>query len=219
MHQPTTSIEDHLIDNISHAKDPMNSSSRSALHMSLSEPTTIMTDAEDETIVSSAVSVKRIKLSSIRKVKNTEKRKETENADIKPINPLDNNGNISAILRSAVSGLPMNKLPNMDETKKVNSSITLETTLSASSTIPLKTGKVKVSKIQGSKIIKNQRPRASSVGSISNIQLDKSSIVVRPMADHSKASMLAVDGKANTSSGVTVRKVLRKRTTSHSHRT
>jgi hypothetical protein len=177
-----------------------------------------MTDVEDKTIVSSEVSVKRIKRSSIIKANNNKKLNEIEDVDINPTNQRHSNGNISAIPRSTVTGPRMNKLPNMAGKNRKNSNVTLETNLSTASTIPLKTVKVNVTKIPRSKTGKTQRPRASSVGNISSIHLKNPFIEMGPITNNSKSSMLATNGKANTGNGVTVTRVTRKRTTSHSHR-
>ncbi len=210
IYQPRTLRKDHLVDNIPYAKD------LTALHISLSDSATTMTDLE-ESKISSTISVKRIRRASIVKMNNKEKPDKTENVDIKSENHRDNNGNSAVTQRSAVTIVRVKKVPNMEETYKSTSNTSRQEMLSATSTIPKKTAQVNITKISRSNTPKTQRPRAASVGNVDIVQLNKSSVEMQPIRNHSKTSTLATNGKANTGNGVVVTKIPKKLTALHSY--
>jgi hypothetical protein len=166
--------------------------------------------------VQSTVSVTKIRRLNMAKENNTEKPIETENMDKKPINNRNSNENLRDIQRSAMTVFRMNKVSNMDETEKKNSNAVRQGTLSAVSTIPSNTTQVNVIKIPRNKTSTSQRRRASSVGNVSIIHLEKPSVEIRSIADRSKTSASTVDGKQKTSNGVIVTKLSKKSTAAHS---
>jgi hypothetical protein len=78
------------------------------LPKSLPESTVSVTDVEQEHMVPSTVSVKRIKRTNIMNMNNTENLDETKNSDIQPANHRDRNGNSSAI-ESTMLTIPSNR--------------------------------------------------------------------------------------------------------------
>jgi hypothetical protein len=104
----------------------------------------------------------------------------------------------------------------MNETEKRNSNALRQGTLNAASTIPSKPIQVNVIKIPRNKTSTSQRRRASSVGNVSIIHLEKPSVEIRSIADRSKTSASTVDGKQKTSNGVIVTKLSKKSTAAHS---
>jgi hypothetical protein len=136
--------------------------------------------------------------------------------DIKPENHRDNNGNTSVTQYSAITAVRVKNVTNMDETAKSNSNTSRQENLSATSIMPRKTAQAFVAKIPRSKTTKNQHLRAASVGNVGIDQLDKSCVEMGPIANHSKTSMLATDGKAYTDNRAVVTKISRKLTAFHS---
>jgi hypothetical protein len=197
----------------------MTSYSPSNLHISLPDSTTRVTDVEKEQHnVSSTVSVKRIKRSDMMNMNNTENLDETKESDIQPGNHRDRHENNAAIRRPSVTVLGMNKLPNTDKTNRRNLGVTQQNARSTMLTMPSNNAQnINATRIPQNKTSKSQRPRAASVGDVSTIHLDKSSIEMQTISDRSKAPTGAAHGKANTSNGVVVTKISRKLAASQSY--
>jgi hypothetical protein len=102
------------------------------------------------------------------------------------------------------------------ETDKSMPNTSQQKTPSAKSTISKKTSEVKVTKISRNKTATTQRRRSSSVGNLSIIHLDRSSIEMQLMANRLKTPMFSTNSKANKGNGVTVIKLPRKLTASQS---
>jgi hypothetical protein len=211
--------KDRLSGNILHAKDSMTGYSPSDLRINLPDSSTLVTDVdEEEYIVSSEVSAKKIKRTNTMNMNNTENLNETKDSDIQPGNHRARYGNNAAIRRPSVTALGMNKLPNTDETNNRNLSVTQQNTRSTILTMPSNNAQViNASRIPRNKTSKTQRPRAASVSNVSTIHLDKSSIEKQTIADRSNAPTGATHGKANTSNGVVVTKISRKLAASQSY--
>jgi hypothetical protein len=113
---------------------------------------------------------------------NIQKFNQSRNADINSANNDDDNDrNSSAIQHPTVTVLRMNRLPNIDETIKRSSSVNRPQASRMTSTIPSKTIQVNLAKPSGTKSTTNRRPRAASVGNVSAIHVDRSSIEMRPI--------------------------------------
>ncbi len=213
IHQPRTLSKDHPIDNIPRVQDPMTNYSSTNWRISFTESTTLTTDLE-ESGVSWAAVVKRIKRAEIAKVNSIKKLNEAEDVHIKSTNHRDSNRNTSDIQHSSVTVFRMNKVSNMDKMNESNLNASQQKTSSMTSIIPTKSIQVNVIKIPRNKTIKNKRPRAASVGNLNIIQLDKSSMEMQSIKNHSEMSKHASDIKANIGNGVTVMKIPRKPATS-----
>jgi hypothetical protein len=216
IYQPRTLRKDHLVDNIPHAKVLARRNCPSDLRISLSNSGTTMTDLEESRILST-VSVKRINRASIAKMNNIKKPGETKNVDLQSEKHRDSNGNSSVTQHSVVTVVRVKRVPHMEETDKYNSNTSQQDTLSATSTIPKKTTQVNVTKVPRSKTPKTQRPRATSVGNVSIIQLEPLPIRMRSLTNQSQMSTLATEGKTKKGNGIVVTKIPRKIAALHSH--
>lgn len=210
IYQAKISNKENSFDNIPYSKEVLTSSSPSDLRISVSKSASSRTHVEEEEVkhILSAVSVKKIKRSDIASAKNVDNLDENEE-DIraKSTDQRDSNDNMSGIQSPLVTVLRMNKSANLDETNKRVSSVIQGKPVSATSTIPSKPVSVNVIKA----------PRSKTAMNVSMIQLDKSSIELRSIRNHSKSSKRTTDDKSSTGNRVKVTKIPRKPTAAQSH--
>jgi hypothetical protein len=209
IYQPSALSNDSLLNSALGGKNSMMSTFSAHLTRSLSDPASVLTDLEEHK-VSSTVSVKKVRRFDIANMDNIQNLNEIKNTYIKSFNSGDDNdGNNSSIQRPTVTVLGMNRLPNTVETNKRRSSMI--------STAPSKTAQINLTKLSRIKSTTNRRPRASSVGNVSVIHVDKSSIKMQPIGNRSETSMPATNHKMNTGNGVRVTKLSRRLGTTQSH--
>jgi hypothetical protein len=177
MYQPSLLSNDSLVSSTLRAKNSMMNTFSEDLSRSLSDPATFMTDLEEHR-VSSTVSVKKFRRFDIANMDNIQNVKKNKNADIKSFNnENDSNENRSSVFRRpTVSVLRMNRSLNTDETKKRSSSVIQPQASSMISITPPKNAQVDLTKRPRIKSNANRRPRAASVGNVSVIHIDRSSI-------------------------------------------
>ncbi len=214
LYQPSSLSNDPLVNSTRRATM---SSFPTDLSRSLCDSATVLTDLEEHK-TSSTVSVKKISRSDIANMNNIQKFNQSRNADINSAkNYDDSDGNSLASQHPTVTVLQMNRLPNTDKTNKRISSVNRPQASSGISTTPSKTAQVNLDKLSRIKSTTYRRPRAASVGNVSVAHVDRSSIEMRTIANHSKTSMPATDYNVNTGNGVRVTKLPRRLRTTKSH--
>jgi hypothetical protein len=180
--------------------------SNSTFPKSLNTPS----NSEDNMNLSTS-SGKRDKSISISRVNNNEKAVENGNAWIKPPNHQDNNKTSPPIQHSSVTVIRVNKSAKLNETdnnQKDKSQTMNQEELQIPSTARSRTGQVNVIKIPRKKADMIQRERSASICSVSVINLEKSSVEMKPMKDQKKS---------RTAGGVTVTKIPRNSNAKQSH--
>jgi hypothetical protein len=215
-HAIDKSRKNYLNYNVSNTTDGMNDTSLSELPVNFSDSvapqsanTTI--NSEDNKNLSKS-SVKRIRGVNISRVNNIEKPAESGNTWIKPPNYQDANERILPTQHSAAIVRKVNKSAKLNETNNSQNdkSQTIDQEklrISSKSTSTSKIAPVNVIKIPQTKVDITQRERSSSMGSISVIQLNKSSVKMKPIADQFKTTSLTRNQKRNATSRVTVTKI------------
>ncbi len=219
MYLPRSLSKDRLAGSTLHATNSMTSKPPSDMRLNFSNSSTIVTDV-DEHKVSATVPVKKISRTNTEKVNKIGKPDETKTSQRKPANNDNNNqSNTSAIRRPSVTVVRGRKVSNLDETEEPSLNTTRQETSSAISTVSKKDIQVNVTKLPQIKSTKIQRPRAASVGNISAIHVDKSSIKMQTLTNRATASMIVANRKANRGKGVTVKNLPKKLTATQSHHT
>ena len=213
-YQPRISGYADSFDNIPHDKQPMTKNSSINWRKSSSERSTVMTNVGDEHIVSSTVSVQRIKRTSLAKDDTIKDVDEIQDIDIEPICHGDADKNISVTQHRTVSVVRVNKRSIMADIDKNNSNVTPPEKLSSAPAVLTKNVQVNVIQEPKNQRITKQRRRALSTDNVSVNRLDKSSMEMQTVVDSSTMSMITANTKVKRGSGVTVTRVPRKHTTS-----
>ena len=213
IYEPRTPSTDRLVDNVLSARDPSGSRSLSNMRVSLADSVPVATHVE-ENRVSSTVSVRKIRRTSIANANNMENPNGTKSTQINSVNANNNDNKSSATPRSAVTVRRVNKISNADETDKTDLDATVQEIPNVAPTVCKETAQVKVTKLPRIKSTKRQSSRAASADSVNVIHVNRSSLEMQPVASRSRTLTTATDCKANTSNGVTVTKISRKSITS-----
>ena len=214
IYQPRTSGYDNSFDNIPHDKQLMTKNSSINWRKSLSERSTVVTNVGDEHIVSSTVSVRRIKRTSLAKDDTIKDVDEIHDVDIEPICHGDADENVSVTQHRTVSVVRVNKRSSMADIDKSNSNITILEKLNSAPAVLTKNVQVNVIQVPKNQRITKQRCHGLSADNVSVNQLDKSSMEMQTVVDRSTMSIITANTKAKRGSGVTVTRVPRKHTTS-----
>lgn len=189
IHQRRTSSYDYPFDRILHHQESVIDNSTINYRKSSSEGSTVITNVDDERIISSTVSVQRVKRTSLAK-----------NDTIRDVNETQDDGDANESIpdsrRRRVSVTRVNRMYDTMKTDDNNLNVASQVLMRSISAIPTKNVQVNVIQVPKNQRITKQRARALSAGNISVSGLDRSSMEMRTLAKRGN--------------GVTVTKIPRK---------